>query len=572
MNKGTGAMVPLTARRARASTLLVLGALAGACVTTVEPKQGLGSFKVDVVTLPPFNNTSGCSPPSALGSRECPRQFPELGVPVAVHVRVRAYDRNGQPMRGYAGTAQIDVRPGMVTEVGPAGLTASFIAGEAELDLSIAQAFGATRLWVEDCGSGGVPGTFATGVSPEIWFDKPRLDQIQITGDNTTSPLIPRATNVCAISGDPRWGIGEDWGENALIGYANGKVDQRAGPAPIGNYLEIVGCGRAEFLQKRDAGQSCARGPLVVTAITPDGFYLTDVQPQAVRRGFNSIFVFNMRYPDDLVQGDVLTVLRGSPVEFSGSTQLGNPVWTKDTSEAQVDLMPTPIKVDPKVYQSALRVEKCSTKQFGGNNGTALGLEAYEGALVCFDRLAPASYLQLCDKNQSGMSERSGCSVGCNDEPPPLCSEGKTLLAPVGADCVLTETCLDLTAEELAKCALKGFVPSNPAEYCCERACLADPACADQNSFNTYGQWTAEIFGNYELDKYDAVKINVVTRDVKPDFDALKLGTAQRALPKAERKTVKVIGNLKQALGARPVWILMARGGANDIEVGGTCP
>jgi len=557
--------------RALASlSLLALALLAGGCVTRIDAKPGLGSFAVEVTALPPFYNASACVPPSELGSRECARPFSELGVPVAARLHLRALDRGGALARSYAGTAAVDVRPGMVTGVGPAGLVATFVNGEAELDLTFAQAFGATRIWIEDCGGAGAPGSFATGISAPIWFDMPRIDQIQITLDNTTSPLVPRATNICAIGGDPRWGLGVDRGTTALIGYARGKIDPRAGPPPLGSYLEVEGCGRDEYAK----GQGCARGPLVVTAVAADGFYVTDVHARAMVRGFNSIFVATTGYPGELVPGDVVTSLRGSPTDVAGMTELANAVWTRDdSSSAAVRLMPAPIRLDAKTYEGGLRVEKCSGRQFGDNNASVLTTERLEGALVCMDRLAPASKdgLVVCDKNGAGAIERRACMMSCNDALPPLCSEGKTALAPLGEGCERVATCLALSADELATCSLTGVMPGNAPEYCCERACLNDPACTDANAFATDGHWAAEVFGAYELDTYPAVKINVVSRDARPDFDALQFGREQRALPKEQRQTLKVVGNLRHVLGARPVWVLMVRS-PSDLEIGGTCP
>jgi len=56
-----------------------------------------------------------------------------------------------------------------------------------------------------------------------------------------------------------------------------------------------------------------------------------------------------------------------------------------------------------------------------------------------------------------------------------------------------------MTAGDLAACSLGRFVPDNAAEYCCERACYDDPACAEDSAFLLDGVWVAEVSGRYAL-------------------------------------------------------------------------
>lgn len=598
----------------------MLGALVVSCVVEEIPApKGLGSFEVEIVSLDDFARRPGCTArpaPSAsvtveqceaaivggqawpagcvevpaTGTLECPRPFPERASPVRIRFRATALDTKHEVLRSYNGQAQVDLRPGRIENAGSAGATmesigplgtklifANGVSGELDLDIYVAH--GPTRIWVEDCGSPTEPGSFSTGVSDNIYFDNPRLDQLNLTDDNTTSPLVARADNVCAISGDPRFSLTDEDGESEYAGFSHGET-VNAPPPAIGSFLEITGCDRDEF--DATVGQ-CERGPLVVTGIGNDGFYVTDLNPLAKIRGFNSIFAFNFNYPEDLQVGDVLTRLAGSPTEFSGSTQLGNPVWTRTGIRAGADLLPRIVTSMPNpewAYEPGLFTTihandyRDSLKSFGRNLDHPPGqvLERLEGSLVCMDNLAPGSYTRVCDVNNSGRVERSGCPANL----PPLCSIGKqmTPAPPTCNDASMRDFCLPLTALEVAQCELRGYVPGNPSEYCCERICYNEPGCIEDSALVAFGQWTADVYGRYEASDATPTKIAVVSRNANPDFDPVAFASEQLSMPQEARLHLRVIGNLRHVLAARPVWVIVARdpSGIAIQELEGGCP
>lgn len=550
---------------------------------------GPGSFKVELTAIDPFTKTGACAEAPDTGTADCPRPFADTRTPTRMRLTVTALDKKAQPLTSYAGIAVLDVRPGQLAVevaagqwgVPPAGLTARFAAGVAEVDVAIMHAFGATRVWVEDCGTSAERGSFATGVSPELFFVGPRVDQVNYTTDNTTSPLIPRFTNVCAIAGDPRYGLGtnED-GATDFVGWSHGRA-VNAPPPAMGNYLEMSGCSAAEHDASIASG-GCERGPLVVTGIGNEGFFFTDVSPAAQARGFASMYVFNFNYPDNLEVGDVLLWVRGTPVEFTGSTQVGNPTWRRDPGGKRLDLVPKPVKISPTLYRDSLRT-------YGRNRPEALELEKLESAVVCMDNLAPARELRDCDSNASASIERQGCLVDAAAPLPPRCETGVFAAVPQPPACDAASArsfCMPLSEADLTACGLTGFIPENPAEYCCERLCYDDLACSEASSFVSYGQWSADVFGRYVPDDSPSVKISLITRDAGPDFypeltakDAAEQGIdesspfqfAAAQAASGTPKRVRVIGNLRQVLAARPVWVIIARG-PSDIAVDKTCP
>ncbi len=607
------------------AALIAAGAIS--CVKDVNvSRPELSGFRVELV-LGVSAEVAACASvlgvqAGELGSVDCPRPFPSESAPTAVHLKATALNRDGQPIP-WEGAAFVDTRPGEFADVGPAGVQLYFGGEEsAEVDLALIHAFGATRMWVEDCGSSTAAGSYASGVSLPIHFELPRIDQVNATSDNTTSPLRPRPSNICAISGDPRYGLAaDDEGTLELVGHSYGGV-VNAPPPGIGTFLSFTGCSRDQYDERLAAGENCERGPLVVTGIGNQGFYLTDVNPNSVALGFNSIFAFNFNYPEGLQVGDLLTTLRGAPVEFAGTTQVRNPVWTRDGEGRGLDLLPSPIPLQPDLYRDNLRT-------FGRNRNEAMDLERLESAVICVDNVAPASLQVSCDVNQSGSIERNGCLLSSFDSPlPPLCAAGLSAMVPAPPACDASSArpfCLDLsvvadhllapdvaapavaddgaggtdiepdavadtTREEqaLEVCGLRGYAPSNPSEYCCERVCYETFQCLDKSAYITFGQWVGDVFGRYDVVSTDEnglsddgaagggseaagpVKMAFITRDANPDFDPVAFGQQQLALPPADRQTLKIIGNLRQVLAARPVWVVVARE-PSDIEIGGSC-
>ena len=522
---------------------VILFFFAGCFKEKISAREGPASFTVEILSSDDGGFSGDCASAAPYGTTACRMTFPEEDIPFALSIRATAIDQNGEFMSTFAGSAQVDIRPGRFNGVGPAGILLNFNAGIAETDLTLIHAYGETRVWVEDCGS---DNSYATGVSPALWFEAPRIDQINRTIDNTTSPLVPRSTNVCAITSDPRFGIGTDEeGETAFVGYSHGKT-VNAPPPAMGTYLEITGCTKEEY----NIGQ-CAKGPLIVTGITNEGFYVTDLHPDVAAGGFNHLYSFNFNYPADTVVGDLVTSLRGSPVEFTGSTQLSSPTWTVDRKGYSPELLPTPVTLSADTYRAAV-------KTYGRNRSEILDLEALEGAVVCMDNLAPSANIVNCDVNESGRIERQGNlfdnEVDFSESP--------------------------LTSEQVEACGLTNYVPNNPAEYCCERLCYNDQSfstpgtslgCSEESAYILYGQWVADAYGRYEMTDGEPVKMAIVTRNAQPDFDPFTFAQEQLAKSAASRDTVKVVGNLRQVLAARPVWVIIASS-PDDIEINGTCP
>ncbi len=496
---------------------LVALALSACAYKRVARKGGAQSFSVEVLR-PEGEN--------ALGSKLTPIPYAGNAAPFRIDLKVQAIGWDGKPDTSYEGRLLIDARPGVVFPN-----EFNVLKGEGTVSIQLSNAFGPTHIWLEDCGVRRVPkkanctleerqaylpeclqtfqpGTLATGVSPTIYFSQPSIPQIQATFDNTTSSLISLQGDRCASLADPRYVDTTNLTGQQLLG-----VPRAQRIAPVGNMVNVTA------------------GEMIVTAIDNEGFYLSDMSPEAVAGGFNGLFVFNFNYPEGLQVGDRLLQLQGVPSEFSGSTQLTNPFWIRDTGGPYRDKLPKPFFISPQLYQASIG-------RTGANINTQLDLERLEGGLVCMENLVVPGRFQLCDLNKDGRIDRFG------------------------------ET----------------------DEKACETACYNDPNCFEGSSYGQFQQWGALVGGidlavvcnddmpcvegsfcNPNTNTCNAVqKIALSTSNAIPAFrpdtyvaDKLAKGEAP--------ETMAVTGNLLQVLASRPVWLIQPRG-AEDVVFGGTCP
>ncbi len=120
------------------------------------------------------------------------------------------------------------------------------------------------------------------------------------------------------------------------------------------------------------------RGKMVVTGVTSNGFYMTDLEAyNKSKESYHSLFVFTFSAPSlsfeegaapRLVQvGDLIDHVKGGVDEFSGQTQLTfpsfEPVWVDGVKDSDVvslseSEMPKPIELTPDFIWSRASMEK----------------------------------------------------------------------------------------------------------------------------------------------------------------------------------------------------------------------
>ena len=243
---------------------------------------------------------------------EAPLPFDVDGTELRVSIEAIGYDR--EVMEDFTATIALKATPAQL-------LSAPFVLvenGRANATVTIARGFGAVRLWASDEGTDESPGSFATGVSRAIHYDLPTVREAQETTATTTSPM-------------------QD------------------------SYIHIRGWD-AEHPDPRD---------LRVTAVTNDGFYVTDLSDPS--GSYNSLFAFSFSRPDGIEEGMRLERLSGIIEEFLGFTELAFPDW--EVAEA---LEVPPIEIlDPSIvcdspameaWESSIVTVEHIVSDFGGQD------------------------------------------------------------------------------------------------------------------------------------------------------------------------------------------------------------
>jgi hypothetical protein len=245
-------------------------------------------------------------------------------------------DRNSDPYP-YTGPVAVTMQPGKIkrvqggrtlidsgdTEKG--GVTLWYgdaVDGKIDLEVSIANGFGPTRVWVTATKEENTPGgSYATGVTEVIDIALPTIAQVQR----------------------------EDSHE--------------------GNEME-----KEHVVFRTDDRE------VVVTGLTTNGFWVTDLANVA---DFGSLFVYSFSKPEGVAVGERITMLSGGVSEHIGVTQLAWPSYESDP--AQQLAVPAATVLDGTNACSETAVSS-DWALAGTNKTNDLGLEALEGSLVRLEK------------------------------------------------------------------------------------------------------------------------------------------------------------------------------------------
>jgi len=221
-----------------------------------------------------------------------PLPFDVDGASHRISIEAIGYDR--QVLSDFTSTVSIKATPAIL-------MSAPFVVvenGVAEAEVTFARGYGAVRIWVSDEGTDESPGSYATGVSPVVHYDAPTVREVQETSATTTSPMDHMYVHI------------RGWDE--------------AHPDP------------------RD---------LRVTAVTNDGFYVTDLSdPWGT---YNSLFAFSFSRPDGIEPGMRLERLSGIIEEFLGFTEMAFPDWVV----ADQNVVPEIQELDPTIVCDSPQME-----------------------------------------------------------------------------------------------------------------------------------------------------------------------------------------------------------------------
>ncbi len=485
-------------------------------------------------------------------------QFPTD--PVEISVTAKAVDELGNFDNSFNGKAYVYVTPGQVM----AGNTVAtspdqepqiqFTNGKASGTLWAQHPFGDTVVWVESRPVGGADagaalGNYATGVSdPPIHYGYPLLSDLQITSDNTKSPLMGNYVNV-------------DQSKTRCIA-----------PQSDG------GCDPSQVYSM----------DLIVTAVQSDGFYVMDrnsYDPTSGKPmpGFDPdtfkddlpgswayLFVYNYDAPD-LFVGDRLVALSGNLGEFVGDTQMDFPAWTKNPDPQYADPhpqdVPPPVAIDPAWCAIGTPGDHLADQYLCAPGTDNLQLESLEsGLVVAHDVTLPSRFLN-CDLTGTGKvpyRKASGCLPQTSGS---FCGEIGAAIAhcPEGSDCVANECA--------RRCESSSDCSALDQEACidghCQNACLCREycdsllGCTEQSEFAGYGQYAASFPGQNLSNggQHPPWKLSFETRSGVP-------GLVPQAKP---GMVVDVVGMLVQVRASDPMWEIAPRV-ASDVCCHGDSP
>lgn len=257
-------------------------------------------------------------------------------------VSVEAVGPDGNPVP-FDGYVRFSVKPGAVSAVESdagerSGRNLRLVGGKANARVFATAMHGPTRLWAEDLGyvpapEGQVPAC-ANGEN-----DDPDEDPF------TDFPNDPG----CAYADDDTEGSGS---------FAAGVSQEVFYQYPSLRDLQGVGS-KTPF--SYEALQVLASNPneIIVTRLARDGFYITDIGDTS--QEFNHLFVFSFSTPGNMRVCDRVTFLSGTVVEFFGFTELTFPSFRVDPlfegEEANCRVPPS-IVLEPGIVSDALEMEK----------------------------------------------------------------------------------------------------------------------------------------------------------------------------------------------------------------------
>ena len=413
-----------------AATLLFFSAvLPVACVRPAEPvranAEGPFAFRVEVAA-------------ADRGSAEAPRPFPLEPVPLTV--RIEAVGPDGAPVP-YEGWVLLRLEPGAVERVEGVDAVGPYVrlaGGSVDgVRVWVSRAFGEARLWAMDVGFEPADPSMAACANG-------RDDDGDGRRDWPLDPGCWYANDDDEASGSHAVGISEPvWFANPTLADVQG----RQGVSPlVGRRVVVEG------------------PPMVVTRITTDGFYVSELDDAGAAVPWGHLFVFNYSTPPGLRVCDRIQRLTGGVVEFFGFTELGFPSWRSEPW--------CPPGQRCRGRDGAVRDgEPCPVPEPFLLDDTVLGtpdVEPWESALV-----------EVRDVQLPTLFGPEQPPTGSNCD---LNGDGEVSLAP-------------------------------GPERDCNDNCMANPSCSEWNQYLAFGQFVVRV---------GTRAIGVVTRDSVPDFDPVE--------------------------------------------------
>jgi len=294
---------------------------------------------------------------NVVGTRLDPRPL-AIDVPQPFRIIVRAVDQNGNVDPTFSGYVRISSKPGAIERIEAPdadGRNLKLTSGEsAETEVRVTNAYGPTYILADDLGYAPTdalaepPPACANGIDDDGdgRIDFPADEGCAFANDDTetggsyaqgaSAPIyyrLPRVADArgltCTDPADP----------STCSGSGKTPYQKEQLQVDTGYHEKVDDDGNVFFDFDFD---------LVVTRISSDGFYVTDIKDP--RGAFNSVFSFNFNAPPRMRVCDRLKTFAGTATEFFGLTQISYPTWTLEEWDPRERPCLVP---EPRVLQSA---------------------------------------------------------------------------------------------------------------------------------------------------------------------------------------------------------------------------
>ncbi len=330
-----------------------------------------------------------------------------------------------EPFTGYVG---LKVEPGTIVGVTggppdkPSDITNIWVAdGKASGVVDVIAAYGPARLWVEDLGYVPAP----LGKTPAC------ANGVDDNGNGLVD--FPSDPGCYRADDDTEDGGSYAAGASDPVQYALPTIAGVRGPGgavtPWPNESVGVATGPTPAIPHPPYG------PLIVTHVASNGFFITDMNPTQVTNRTNSLYAFNFSTPPNMAICDVITSLSGTASQFYGFTQLAFPTWTNYHVATSACQVPDPFEIQSPLvtgnktviaenlypYEAALvRIEGYQIAKFIGP-GLAVGNHFGPGFSNCdYNGDGLINYEEIEPNCPAGMCE-GDCATTCDGDPD--CSE-----------------------------------------------------------------------------------------------------------------------------------------------------
>jgi hypothetical protein len=308
------------------AALFVLPLALAACVDHQAPITGTQSLEIDLMS------------PSNTG--DINNRLPDTARNVVLSITAKGPD--GQVDTTYNNKLQAYAHfLGTLTPYldGTPLATVQMAAGKGTLSLTLPSAFGPTTVWLDD-GADMDAATYATGVSPTLWFRDPFIADIQTPTSETAIDAL----------------------DAAPLDTKN--VDVRA-------------------------SRYGAQGRLVVTSVYTQGYTLADVKcadangtPPCVAGDYDYMDVFSYSAPLDqdkrfLSEGQVIAGFAGGVSEFDSLTEIGFPqTFVVGQPVVNKAMEPAPVVFDPSWFTAPINFEHNESAVIEIDNAKVCNLDA----------------------------------------------------------------------------------------------------------------------------------------------------------------------------------------------------